>query len=140
MQLRERQARYPSRKKTLLQLLMAVTVADLTLVLNKAGLMGAPNAVSSIRSSLLSRFCPSVSHLGPPKWALWPNPQTPSGGTRALRRQPPASRLASFCPWPAVAVPESASWRPVRSAARANTHPVGLGPPTAIRTRRTSPR
>ena len=79
MQLGVRQARYFGRKKTLFQLLMAATVANLTLVANNTGLMRAPSAATSIWS-LLSRIRAAIQallrpippHLGPPKWAFRP--------------------------------------------------------------------
>ena len=54
MQLGVRRARYLGRKKTLFQLLMAATVANLTLAANKTGLMRAPSAAASTLSYLLS--------------------------------------------------------------------------------------
>jgi len=79
MQLGVRRARYFGRKKTLFQLAMAATVANLTLVANKTGLMGAPKAATSIVSSfsrvlatIQVRLRPVLSHLTRPRWASRP--------------------------------------------------------------------
>jgi hypothetical protein len=59
MQLGMRQARYFGRAKTLFQLLMAATVANLTLVATKLGMMGADSkspAVNQPGASLFAVF------------------------------------------------------------------------------------
>ena len=53
MQLGTRQARYFGRTKTLFQLLLAATVANLTLVANKMGMMGKPKQLTT---TLISSF------------------------------------------------------------------------------------
>lgn len=79
MQLGVRRAPYFGRKKTLFQLLISATVANLTLAANKAGLMRASNAAASTLSSLFSCVPTAIqallqvlSHLVPHKWAFRP--------------------------------------------------------------------
>jgi len=80
MQLGVRRARYFGRKKTLFQLLMAATVANLTLAANKTGLMHAPSAAASTLSFLLSCVPAAIQallrqvspHLVLPRWAFRP--------------------------------------------------------------------
>ena len=67
MQLGVRQARYFGRRKTLFQLLMAATVANLTLVATKTERMGSNGGRSVSLSTLIAAFAKSIwgylSHL-----------------------------------------------------------------------------
>ena len=77
VQLGIRQARYFGRVKTKFQLYLAATVANLTLVAGKIGLLGSPVAVqqatasSAMMSSLLSPMRRPISALfGSDNWSL----------------------------------------------------------------------
>jgi transposase len=64
VQLGIRQARHFGRRKTLFQLLMAATVANLTLVATKTGEMGSKGSPSCLLSTLILAFTKSIqSHL-----------------------------------------------------------------------------
>jgi len=60
MQLGARKARYFGRRKTLFQLLIAATVANLTLVATKTGLMRGPSQAKTIFSSHFSRILDAI--------------------------------------------------------------------------------
>ena len=60
MQLGARKARYFGRRKTLFQLLMAATVANLTLVATKTGLMRGPGAGKNTFSLHVSRILRAI--------------------------------------------------------------------------------
>ena len=83
MQLGARKARYFGRRKTLFQLLMAATVANLTLVATKTGLMRGPGGAKSFVSFHFSRILGAIrAFMG------WFSIAFKLGGTSRLAENP----------------------------------------------------